>query len=98
MPTTARWVVHGVQGRSDCINYIKDLKIDEENIKVLINKKDKNSIYKELIKKVFNKINIIGEINYNNKYEKLLNNKFNNLGLILNKKERKELIRIFNEI
>ncbi len=26
MPTTARWVVHGVQGRSDCINYIKDLK------------------------------------------------------------------------
>ena len=24
MPTTARWSVHGVQGRSDCINYIKN--------------------------------------------------------------------------
>ena len=77
--------------------YIKDLKINEENIKVLINKKNKNSIYKELIKKIFNEINIIGEIKYNNKYEKLLNNKFNNLKLILNQKERKELIKIFNE-
>ena len=26
MPTTARWSVHGVQGRVDCINYIKDSK------------------------------------------------------------------------
>lgn len=26
IPTTARWVVHGVQGRNDCINYIKDSK------------------------------------------------------------------------
>ena len=26
MPTTARWSVHGVQGRIDCINYIKDSK------------------------------------------------------------------------
>ena len=79
-------------------HYIKDLKINEENIKILINKKNKNSIYKELIKKIFNEINIIGEIKYNNKYEKLLNNKFNNLKLILNQKERKELIKIFNEI
>ena len=78
-------------------HYIKDLKIKEENIKILINKKNKNSIYKELIKKIFNEINIIGEIKYNNKYEKLLNNKFNNLKLILNQKERKELIKIFNE-
>ena len=79
-------------------HYIKDLKIKEENIKILINKKNKNSIYKELIKKIFDEINIIGEIKYNNKYEKLLNNKFNNLKIILNKKERKELIKIFNEI
>lgn len=26
IPTTARWSVHGVQGRSDCINYIKNPK------------------------------------------------------------------------
>lgn len=26
IPTTARWSVHGVQGRVDCINYIKDSK------------------------------------------------------------------------
>lgn len=26
IPTTARWSVHGVQGRIDCINYIKDSK------------------------------------------------------------------------
>ena len=26
MPTTSRWSVHGVQGRIDCINYIKDSK------------------------------------------------------------------------
>ena len=42
------------------------------DIEILINKKNKNSMYTELIKKIFNEINIIGEIKYNNKYEKLL--------------------------
>jgi len=30
IPTTARWSVHGVQGRIDCINYIKDSKKTRE--------------------------------------------------------------------
>lgn len=34
MPTTARWVVHGVQGRSDCINYIKNKNKTEDGILV----------------------------------------------------------------
>lgn len=34
MPTTARWVVHGVQGRSDCINYIKNKDKTEDGILV----------------------------------------------------------------
>ena len=29
MPTTKRWVVHGVQGRNDCINYVKNPKKTE---------------------------------------------------------------------
>ena len=34
MPTTARWVVHGVQGRSYCINYIKNKDKTEDGILV----------------------------------------------------------------
>lgn len=34
MPTTARWHVHGVQGRSDCIDYIKNPKKTEGGILV----------------------------------------------------------------
>ena len=34
MPTTARWHVHGTQGRSDCIDYIKNPKKTEGGILV----------------------------------------------------------------
>lgn len=34
MPTTARWVVHGVKGRSDCLNYIKNKEKTEDGILV----------------------------------------------------------------
>ena len=48
------------------------------NLKILINNYNKNSIDEEIIKKIFNKNKIIGKINYEIDYEKIINTSFKN--------------------
>ena len=71
---------------------MEEKKIKEEKIKIIINKKNENSIDKKIIKNIFKKIEIIGEIKNNNNYNKLMNKTFKNLSINI-KKEEKENIR-----
>lgn len=73
---------------------IKKVKKNLENVKIILNKKNKNSIDKNLIEKILNK-NVIGEINYSNKINKIINE--GNINF-LNKKEITKLHKIFCKI
>lgn len=48
------------------------------NLKILINKYNKNSIDEEIIKSIFYKNKIVGKINYEIEYEKIINTNFKN--------------------
>lgn len=51
------------------------------NLKILINNYNKNSIDKEIIKNIFHENKIIGKINYESEYEKIINTNFKNTNL-----------------
>ena len=76
--------------------YINKLKIKKEKIFMIFNKYNKNSIDIKLLKKIFNEFKIIGNLSYSENYNKLIN-KNNKINLI-NKKIRREYIKINNEI
>ena len=79
-------------------SYIEEFKIKKEKIHILINKKNKYSIDNEILKRKIRGINFIGEIKYNIKYEKFINNKFNNLKLELKKEEIKNIQNLLKKI
>ena len=61
----------GIKKGKKIINeYLENLKIEKDKIVILINKKNKYSIDKEIIQKIFKNIKIIGEIKNNYKYDK----------------------------
>ena len=73
-------------------------KINEKNIKIIINKINKYSIYSQIIEEIYNNQKIIGKISFNNLYNKLLNNRFkykieNNIKI---KKEFEKIIKNIN--
>lgn len=73
-------------------------KIKEKNIKIIINKINKYSIYSQIIEEIYNNQKIIGKISFNNLYNKLLNNRFkykieNNIKI---KKEFEKIIKNIN--
>ena len=72
--------------------YILENKINKNKINIVFNKYNSNSINFNLLKKIFNELNILGYLKYSEKYNKLINknNKFN----FLNKKLRKEYLKI----
>ena len=78
--------------------YIKELKIKKEKIYLLINNKNKESIDKNIIKKIFNEIEIIGEIDNNYKYDYLINNEFKKIKIILNKKVKNNIKNILKKV
>lgn len=78
--------------------YINELKIKKESFVLLINNKAKDSIDKKIIKNIFKEIKIIGEINNIDKYNKLINNKFKNINLIIDKKEMKNIKSIIKKL
>ena len=67
------------------------------NLKILINNYNKNSIDEEIIKNIFKENKIIGKINYEIEYEKIINENFRNINFL--SKEYKNIIStIANEI
>ena len=76
--------------------YINELNINKNKINILFNKYNKYSISKRLLKNIFNEFNIIGFLNYNEKYNKLINK--NNRNNFKEKKLRKEYLEINEKI
>ena len=72
--------------------YILENKINKNKFNILFNKYNSDSINLNLLKKIFNELNILGYLKYSEKYNKLINknNRFN----FLNKKLRKEYLEI----
>ena len=52
------------------------------NLKILINNFNKNSIDEEIIKNIFKENKIIGKINYEIEYEKIINENFRNINFL----------------
>lgn len=72
--------------------YILENKINKNKFNILFNKYNSDSINLNLLKKIFNELNILGYLKYSEKYNKLINknDRFN----FLNKKLRKEYMKI----
>lgn len=76
--------------------YIKKCNIPKNKIFILINKYNKNSISKDIIKKNLYNLKIIGKIKINDNYEKIINSCFEKF--FLNKKIKIEFLEIINNI
>ena len=76
--------------------YIKNWNIKKDKIKIIINKQNKNSIYKKILKNIFLDFSIIGEIKYNENYNTLINKNFNNY--YINNKIKKEFLTVMKNI
>ena len=74
--------------------YKNDYKIEKNSLHIIENKVNINSINKDIIKCCFSDAKYLGKINYNNIYDKLINNNFNKLNIILNNKIKKEFKKI----
>ena len=75
-------------------NYNNNLK----NTKIIINKNNKFSIDENIIKNIFNNLEIIGKIKYTDIYNFLINSNFKNNIVLENKKLKKETQKIANKI
>lgn len=76
--------------------YIKNWNIKKDKIKIIMNKQNKNSIYKKILKNIFIDFSIIGEIKYNENYNTLINKNFNNY--YINNKIKKEFLTVIKNI
>lgn len=76
--------------------YIKNWNIKKDKIKIIMNKQNKNSIYKKILKNIFLDFSIIGEIKYNENYNTLINKNFNNY--YINNKIKKEFLTVIKNI
>lgn len=74
--------------------YLEEWKIKEENLYLIINKKNNISINKKIILKVISFKNHICEIKENKKYSILMKNYFYKFFLLKNKKIKKEINKI----
>ena len=74
--------------------YINKWKIEKERINVVFNKININSINNKILNNLFSDFNILGKINFSNKYNLIINNNLK----ILNKKIIKEYINIIKKM
>lgn len=85
-------------GIKNCKKIIEKNKLNKNNkLKILINNYNKNSINEEIIKNIFNNNKIIGKINYEIEYEKIINSNFKKLD-IKNKKYKENLKMLIDKI
>lgn len=76
--------------------FINKLNIKINNIKIVFNKYNSESISFNLLKNIFSEFEVIGKLNYRKIYNKLINK--NNKYSLLDKKLKKEYININNKI
>lgn len=74
--------------------YINKWKIEKERINVVFNKININFINNKILNNLFSDFNILGKINFSNKYNLIINNNLK----ILNKKINKEYINIIKKM
>lgn len=74
--------------------YNREWKIPKDQIELLINKYNKYSINDTILKNIFDEYKIIGKIDFDSKYNDLINKKYKN-NRILKYKINKELNKIF---
>ena len=74
--------------------YINKWKIEKERINVVFIKININSINNKILNNLFSDFNILGKINFSNKYNLIINNNLK----ILNKKINKEYINIIKKM
>lgn len=74
--------------------YINKWKIEKGRINVVFNKININSINNKILNNLFSDFNILGKINFSNKYNLIINNNLK----ILNKKINKEYINIIKKM
>lgn len=74
--------------------YINKWKIEKERINVVFNKININSINNKILNNLFSDFNILGKIDFSNKYNLIINNNLK----ILNKKINKEYINIIKKM
>ena len=74
--------------------YINKWKIEKEKFNVVFNKININSINNKILNNLFSDFNILGKINFSNKYNLIINNNLK----ILNKKINKEYINIIKKM
>lgn len=74
--------------------YVNKWKIEKERINVVFNKININSINNKILNNLFSDFNILGKINFSNKYNLIINNNLK----ILNKKINKEYINIIKKM
>ncbi len=75
--------------------YNKEWNIEKDKINLLINKYNKHSVKDKIIKNIFNEYKILGKINFNEKYNLLINKNYKQNKLV--KKEiKKDYEKIFN--
>ena len=74
--------------------YINIWKIEKEKINIVFNKININSINNKILENLFSDFNILGKINFNNKYNLIINN---NLKMI-NRKIKKEYLNIIKKM
>ena len=87
----------GIKNSKNIINnYEKFFKIQKEKIMILINKYNKFSINKRILKNIFYKYKIIGKIKYKNKYNLYINGRYKNI--IFNKNIEREYKNIIKKI
>lgn len=77
-------------------NYKQFLKIENKKIKLIINKNNKFSINKKIIKKILFNYKILGKIKNNNKYTYYINKNYKNI--IFDRKIKKEYYKIINKL
>lgn len=52
---------------------LKDFEIEESRINIIFNKSNKNKISEKVLKEIYSEVNIIGEIEYSEKYNLIIN-------------------------
>lgn len=76
------------------MNLLNSLELDKEKVGIIYNKKSKYSMKAKLVEMVFLKYEMLGVLNYDNKYNHIINKNVNRL--YISKKIRKEFEKILN--
>ncbi len=78
------------------LNLLEEINEEKKKIEIVYNQKNKYTINRKILELIFYKYKIIGELNYNIKYNKIINKNVNKL--YIDKKTRKEFKEIINKV